>query len=65
MTPPTKAWCACCGHSRALHLPTGKHLCVLDDCPCSGYVSETEAQEIARIIREALREAARGEGVAR
>lgn len=56
MTTPTKAWCSCCGHARALHLPTGKHLCVLDDCPCSGYVSKSEADEISKSLKQQMEE---------
>jgi hypothetical protein len=54
----TPCFCANCGHTKSLHYGPKPHACALDQtCDCLRYVSEAEAQEIARVIREALREA--------
>ena len=50
----TKVWCQDCGHAKALHVLGGKHPCVLDGCVCLRFVSQAEAQEVARSLREQL-----------
>ncbi len=51
-------FCVDCGHAKAMHVLGGKHPCVLDGCACIRFVSPAEGQEIARGLREQMKEAA-------